>query len=189
MILGYARVSTDDQSTALQRQALEQAGCARIFEDAGVSGVAKKRPGLDAALTAIGPGDVFTVWKLDRLGRSLSDLINIVQTIGQRGAQFRSLTESIDTTTAAGRYLFHSMGAMAEFERALISERTRAGAAAAKKHGQRLGRRHSLTLHQVQHARALVEGGEQVRHVAKTLGVSRVTLYREFKRQDERRSA
>ena len=178
MLFGYARVSTTDQNTALQLDALKAAGCERIFSDEGVSGGATKRPALDKALAALRPGDVLVVWKLDRLGRSLSHLIHITKQLGDGGIGFRSISESIDTTSASGRLLFHIMGALAEFERALITERTRAGLTSAKQRGVKLGRKPKLTAEQIDHARKLIDTGESPRHVAKTVGVSVATLYR-----------
>ncbi|SNB79775.1 Resolvase, N terminal domain, partial [Arboricoccus pini] len=134
MKVGYARVSTDDQNLDLQRRALTAAGCEKIFEDQ-ISGASTKRPGLDDALAQCGNDDVLVVWKLDRLGRSLSHLIAVVQELGDKGCGFQSLSENIDTTTAGGRLVFHLMGSLAEFERALIAERTRAGLAAARMRG------------------------------------------------------
>lgn len=178
MFIGYTRVSTIDQNSALQLDALKAAGCDRVFTDEGVSGGAVKRPALDKALAALKPGDVLIVWKLDRLGRSLSHLIQITKQLGERDVGFRSLSESIDTTTAPGRLLFHIMGALAEFERSLIVERTRAGMASAREHGIKLGRKPKLSTDQVEHARKLIDSGESPRHVAKTIGVSTATLYR-----------
>lgn len=132
MKIGYARVSTDDQHLDLQRAALKAAGCERVFEDQGLSGVAITRPGLESALAAVGEGDVLVVWKLDRLGRSLASLIGLIDDLGKQGAGFQSLSEHIDTTTAGGRLIFHVMGALAEFERSLIWERTKAGMQTAK---------------------------------------------------------
>jgi len=177
MKIGYARVSTDDQNLDLQRQALAAAGCSEVFADQ-VSGSTSRRPGLDDALRRCAAGDVLVVWRLDRLGRSLSHLIDVIQELGKREIGFVSLSESIDTTTAGGRLVFHLMGAIAEFERALIIERTRAGVEAAKKRGKHLGRPISLSGAQVRHARALIEGGESPGSVATSLGVSRSTLYR-----------
>ena len=162
-LIGYARVSTDDQTPALQLDALRGAGVTEVFEDRGISGAARDRPGLRRALAALQADDVLVVWKLDRLGRSLSD--------------------PIDTTTAGGMMVFHVLGALAEFERSLITERTRAGLAAAKRRGAKLGRRHSLTAPQIGHARKLIEGGESPASVARSLGVSRSTLYRSFARE------
>ena len=180
MKIGYARVSTDDQNLDLQRQALSVAGCDEVFTDQ-VSGTTSRRPGLDQALATCKAGDVLVVWRLDRLGRSLSHLIDVIHQLGQREVGFVSLSENIDTTTAGGRLVFHLMGAIAEFERALIVERTRAGVEAARKRGQHLGRPIALTTGQVRHARALIDGGESPSSVASSLGVSRSTLYRALK--------
>lgn len=182
-LIGYARVSTDDQTPALQLDALRRAGVTEVFEDRGVSGTARDRPGLQRALAALQPGDVLVVWKLDRLGRSLADLIGLITALGEQGCGFRSLTEEINTTTAGGRLVFHVLGALAEFERSIIKERTRAGLAAAKSRGAQLGRRHSLTSAQIGHARKLIEGGESPASVARSLGVARSTLYRAFARE------
>ena len=177
MLIGYARVSTDDQNLDLQRRALRAAGCEQIFEDQ-VSGAALARPGLSQAMTLAGTDDVLVVWKLDRLGRSLPHLIELLRDLGQRGAGFRSLSENIDTTTAGGRLIFHVMGALAEFERSLIAERTRAGIGAAKARGVHVGRRKALTQAQIAHARILIEGGESPSVVARSMKVGRSTLYR-----------
>lgn len=177
-LIGYARVSTDEQSTALQLDALHLAGATEVFQDAGVSGATRTRPGLLAALSALAPGDVLMVWRLDRLGRSLADLIELVNGIKAKGCGFRSLTESIDTSTAGGELVFHMFGALAQFERSLNMERTRAGLAAAKQRGQKLGRRPVLNKGQIKHARQLIAGGESAATVAKSLKVSRATLYR-----------
>lgn len=177
MNIGYARVSTDDQNLDLQRTALTAAGCAHVFEDQ-ISDMALRRPGLDQALARLGAGDCLVVWRLDRLGRSLPHLIETIRLIGDRGAGFRSLTESIDTTTAGGRLYFHMMGALAEFERALIIERTRAGMKAAKARGVEVGRKRVLTPTQISHARQLVEQGESPSAVARSMKVGRSTLYR-----------
>lgn len=177
MKIGYARVSTDDQNLDLQQRALEAAGCEVVFTDQ-VSGATEKRSGLDKALARCGEGDVLVVWKLDRLGRSLSHLIAVIKALGDRGCEFQSLSESIDTATAGGRLVFHMMGAIAEFERSLIAERTGAGIAAARKRGVKLGRRKRLTEPQVRHARALIDGGESPSAVARSLNVGRSTLYR-----------
>lgn len=177
MEIGYARVSTGDQNLDLQERALRDAGVAEIFTDC-VSGAAATRPGLDRALAALSRGDVLVVWRLDRLGRSLPHLISVVTELGERGVGFRSISDSIDTTTAQGRLVFHMMGALAEFERALISERTQAGLRAAKARGERLGRKPALTRVQIAHARRLIEAGERTADVARSLGVGRATLYR-----------
>ena len=183
MKIGYARISTDEQSLALQHDALTAAGCAEVFEDRGVSGIATRRPGLEAALAAIGAGDVLVVWKLDRLGRSLPHLIETVRLLGARGAGFASLSESIDTTMAGGKLVFHIMGSLAEFERSLIVERVNAGIAAAKKRGKHVGRpRQKLTPEQVAHAREAIDGGlETPAGMAQLLGVDHSTLWRAFR--------
>lgn len=177
MKIGYARVSTDDQKLDLQTRALKAEGCDEILKDQA-SGTQAKRPGLDKALAKIGAGDVLVVWRLDRLGRSLPHLIDTLRAIEAKGAGFKSLSEGIDTTTAGGRFVFHLFGALAEFERALIVERTQAGLAAAKAKGTRLGRKPKLTPQQARHARKLMEGGESASVVAGSLGVDRSTLYR-----------
>lgn len=179
MKIGYARVSTDEQNLDLQRQALEAAGCEAVYEDKGISGAANERPGLAEALAKVGPGDVLVVWKLDRLGRSLAHLIHVIDGLGKAGAGFVSLSESIDTTTAGGRLIFHMMGALAEFERSLIGERTSAGMKAAKRRGKHVGRPRALTEHQIAHARALIEAGQETRAgVAELFGVDVATLRR-----------
>jgi len=143
-VIGYAPVSTTDQHLNLQRDALKAAGCKKIFADRGMSGSAATRPQLTRALKALRPGDTLVVWKLDRLGRSLSHLVETIADLGKRGVNFRSLSDPIDTESAGGRFVLHIMAALSEFERSLIIERTRAGLAAAKKHGIKLGRRPTL---------------------------------------------
>jgi DNA invertase Pin-like site-specific DNA recombinase len=140
MLIGYARVSTDEQSVDLQMDALERAGCGQIFRDSGFSGVLKSRPVLVEALARLRPGDTLVTWRLDCLGRSLSHLISLVSDLEKRGIAFKSLCDAIDTSTASGRLQFHMMGALAEFGRSLISERTKAGMAAARIRGKRIGR-------------------------------------------------
>lgn len=184
MLIGYARVSTEEQNLALQLDALTRAGCGRIFQDEGISGVAINRPALADALAALRPGDVLVTWKLDRLGRSLAHLIDIIARLGEAEIGFRSLSEAIDTTTASGRLLFHVMGALAEFERALIGERTRAGMAAAKARGALLGRPPKLTDEEVMEARALLESGAvSLVELAALFEVAPLTLERALKRR------
>lgn len=179
MNIGYARVSTDEQSLDLQRDALMRAGCVDVFEDRGVSGIVTSRPGLEKALARLGTGDVLTVWKLDRLGRSLPHLIDTVRQIGEHGAGFASLSEAIDTTTAGGKLVFHIMGALAEFERSLIVQRVTAGLSAAKKRGKHVGRPRKLSREQVAHAREAIDGGMQtMAGMAELLGVDHSTLWR-----------
>jgi DNA invertase Pin-like site-specific DNA recombinase len=175
--IGYARVSTEEQNLGLQRDALKAAGVERVFEDR-ISGAAVQRPGLDAAIAALSAGDTLVVWKLDRLGRSLPHLIGLVQSLGERDIGFASLSESIDTTTAGGQLVFHLMGALAQFERSLIVERTKAGMTAARARGRHLGRAPSLNPAQVSHARKLIDSGESPTAVASSLKVGRSTLYR-----------
>lgn len=183
MRIGYARVSTDEQSLGLQQDALAAAGCARVFADRGVPGAARARPGLAQALAALRPGDTLVVWKLDRLGRSLPHLIEVLDRVGKAGAGFLSLSEAIATTTAGGRLVFHLLGALAEFERALIAERTREGMAAAQRRGRHVGRPRALTPHQLAHARALLAAGQETRRgVAALFGVDERTLRRALAR-------
>jgi len=176
--IGYARVSTVGQQTGVQEDALGQAGCERIFTDHGVSGAKASRPQLDACLAYLRPGDTLVVWKLDRLGRSVSHLVHAVGQLAERGVQFVSLTEGFDTTTAAGRLLFHILAALAEMERELIRERTLAGLQAARASGKALGRQTVMTPQRIEVAGRMLGEGRPVAEVAKTLGVGRATLYR-----------
>lgn len=181
--IGYARVSTEDQSFALQTDALMAAGCELIFHDEGISGATFNRPALSEALVALQPNDVLVTWKLDRLGRSLAHLMEVVTSLGERGVGFLSLSEAIDTTTAGGRLLFHVMGALAEFERALISERTRAGMTSAKARGAGFGRPQKITDEQALRAREEMEAGAGTAlTLSNKLGVSPLTLARALKR-------
>jgi DNA invertase Pin-like site-specific DNA recombinase len=178
MKYGYARVSTDDQTPALQLAALQRAGCKTIFKDEGLSGATTKRPALLRCLTTLRPGDILIVWKLDRLGRSLRDLIALLDALRAQGVQFRSLTEAIDTETATGRAMWQMIGVLAELERSLITERTRAGVQAAKGRGVKFGRKPKLTAQQKRHARQLLAQGVTVQEIAALLNVHRTTLYR-----------
>ncbi|AYR23375.1 recombinase family protein [Herbaspirillum rubrisubalbicans] len=179
MIIGYARVSTEDQNLDMQILALRKIGCDFIYEDRGMSGASTDRPGLLKLLKRLRSGDTLAVWRLDRLGRSLSHLIRILENLERRGISFHSISEHIDTRSSGGRLVFHMMAALAEFERALISERTRAGLAAAKAEGKKVGRRPRLSRAQVMQARKLLEE-ESWRHcdVAAHLGVHPITLKR-----------
>ncbi len=177
MKIGYARVSTEDQNPDLQLSALKQAECQRIFTDKA-TGAHLQRPELAKCLKALAEGDTLTVWKLDRLGRSLRDLIGLLDDLKARGVTFRSLTEAIDTITPAGRAMWQMVGILAELERSLIQERTKAGRAAALARGVRMGRKPKLTSQQVTHARKLIGQGEHHDTVAQSLNVSRRTLYR-----------
>ena len=178
MKYGYARVSTDDQTPALQLAALKKAGCKTVFKDDGLSGATTKRPALLRCLKKLEPGDALIVWKLDRLGRSLRDLITLLDELKQRGVKFRSLTEHIDTDTPTGRAMWQMVGILAELERSLIQERTKAGRAAAQARGVKMGRKPLLTAQQVTYAHKLVGQGERPSDVAQSLKVSRRTLYR-----------
>lgn len=177
MLIGYARVSTGDQNLELQLEALRKAGCEEIFEDA-ISGTRSKRPGLDKALELLRKDDTLVVWKLDRLGRSVKHLVNMVGDLHEKGVQFKSLTDSIDTGTPSGRFFFHVMASLAEMERELTVERTRAGLETARKLGRKGGRRRKMTDSKVESAKKLLLNGIPPKDVAKNLGVSVPTLYR-----------
>jgi DNA invertase Pin-like site-specific DNA recombinase len=175
---GYARVSTDDQTPALQLAALKKAGCKTIFKDDGLSGATTKRPALLRCLKKLESGDTLIVWKLDRLGRSLRDLITMLDDLKQRGIKFRSLNEHIDTDTPTGRAMWQMIGLLAELERSLISERTRAGVKDAQRRGVKFGRKPKLTPQQTAHARKLLDQGQRREDVANLFKVNRTTLYR-----------
>ena len=181
MKTGYARVSTDEQDLDLQLDAPTAAGCEQVFSDEGVSGAGnpRKRPCFAEAMAAINAGDCLTVWKLDRLGRSLRDLNAPMGEFEAHGVEFHSPSNGIDTNTAGGKLVFHIMGALAEFERSLIAERTKEGMKAAKRRGKRVGRPQALTEEQVERARsALANSGEALAGMASVLGVHRHTLKR-----------
>ena len=178
MQIGYARVSTQDQDLSLQLDALEHAGCEKIFTEKA-SGAQRDRPELTAALTYIRPGDTLVVWKLDRLARSLRQLIDTVDTLNSKKIGLRSLTESIDTTTSGGKLIFHIFGALAEFERAVIRERTNAGFASARARGRLGGRPPALKATDIIAAKALLRDPNiTVEEAAKQLRVAPSTLYR-----------
>lgn len=185
MTIGYARVSTQEQTFDLQRDALTGAGCDKIFTDT-MSGAKAERPGLQEALAFMRPGDVLVVWKLDRLGRSLKNLVELVTDFDARGVGFRSVTESIDTTTSGGKLIFHIFGALAEFERNLIRERTQAGLAAARARGRKGGRPRVTALNNEKKlALALSlynDKNNQIKDICRILNVSRATLYRYLSR-------
>jgi DNA invertase Pin-like site-specific DNA recombinase len=178
MKYGYARVSTDDQNADMQLKALTRAGCKKVFKDEGLSGATTKRPALLRCFKALQYSDILVVWKLDRLARSLRDLITIMENFNKRGIKFRSLTEEINTTTPGGKLIFHIFAALAEFERALIIERTRAGMKAARARGVRPGPKPKLSRKQIDHARNLIEEGKRREGVADLFKVARATLYR-----------
>ncbi len=176
MIIGYARVSTTEQDTALQLDALKAANCERIYQESG-SGKSRKRPELEKCLDAMRAGDTLVVWRLDRLGRSLKDLVEIVTELEGKEIGFRSLTEAIDTTNAGGKLVFHIFAALSEFERSLIQERTKAGLAAARARGRKGGRPRALSKDQVKKARAILNDPMISKtEVAKHFSVTRATL-------------
>lgn len=177
-LLGYARVSTLEQNAALQRDALDAAGCWRVFTD-HVSGVKESRPELDRLLEQARAGDTVVVWRLDRLGRSLRHLIEVVEDLSGQGVGFRSITESIDTTTSGGRLIFHVFGALAEFERDLIRERTLAGLESARARGRMGGRPTVMTADKTTAARRMYAQQDlSVARIAEVLQVSRSSVYR-----------
>ena len=181
MIVGYARVSTADQTLDLQLDALKKAGCAKIFTDTA-SGAKAERKGLEEAISYVRAGDTIAVWRLDRLGRSLPHLIETIGGLEARSIGFKSLTESIDTTTSGGKLFFHIFGALAEFERNLIRERTSAGLIAARERGRKGGRPKSLTGNKIEIARKLyADKINSIEEICKTLGISRATLWRYVK--------
>jgi DNA invertase Pin-like site-specific DNA recombinase len=181
MLIGYARVSTHDQTLALQRDALEKAECEKIFTDT-VSGSKAERKGLEDALSHLRSGDTLVVWRLDRLGRSLRHLIDTITELHDRGVGFKSLQENIDTTTSGGKLVFHIFGALAEFEREIIRERTQAGLQAARSRGKVGGRPKTLTPKQVQMLRNMASDKSlTVSDICKTLGIGRTTFYRYVK--------
>jgi DNA invertase Pin-like site-specific DNA recombinase len=177
-LIGYARVSTTEQDASLQLDALKAAGCLRVFTDKA-SGSLDRRPQLDRLLDQLRPGDTIVVWRLDRLGRSLKHLIQLIEDLADRDVGFRSLTEGMDTTTSGGMLVFQIFGALAEFERSLIRERTMAGLAAARSRGRVGGRPPVMTPEKVKVARDLYGARDlTVEEIAKTIGVSRKTVYR-----------
>lgn len=179
--VGYARVSTTDQDATLQLDALQDAGCVRVFTD-HASGATTKRPALHDLLEYLQPGNVLVVWRLDRLGRSLSDLVSIIEDLHQRNVHLLSLTEAIDTTSAMGQLVFHLAGAFAEFERNIIRERTRAGLAAAAARGRVGGRPTVMNEKKLAAARVMLAAGQSKRDTAAALGVSRSSLSRALNR-------
>ena len=177
-LLGYARVSTSEQNASLQLDALRSAGCIKVFTDKA-SGSLDRRPQLDRLLDQLRPGDTIVVWRLDRLGRALKHLIHVVEDLAEMKVGFRSLTEGMDTTTSGGKLVFSIFGALAEFERSLIRERTMAGLAAARSRGRVGGRPPVMTPEKIKVARDLYRARDlTVEEIAKTIGVSRKTVYR-----------
>jgi DNA invertase Pin-like site-specific DNA recombinase len=182
MKYGYARVSTEDQNPAMQLAALKKAGCKTVFKDE-VTGAHVKRPALTRCLNKLETGDTLIVWKLDRLGRSLRDLITMLDDFRSKGIGFLSLTEAIDTETPTGRAMWQMIGVLAELERSLIVERTRAGVKAAQKRGVKFGQKPKLTPERFAHAWKLIEQGTTPTQAAKMIGVSRATVYRALQRE------
>jgi DNA invertase Pin-like site-specific DNA recombinase len=181
MLIGYARVSTHDQTLNLQKDALEKAGCSKIFTDTA-SGTLAERRGLDEALTYVRSGDTLVVWRLDRLGRSLRHLIETITALHERQIGFKSITENIDTTTSGGKLIFHIFGALAEFERDIIRERTQAGLLAARVRGRKGGRPKALQTNKVAMAQALYNDKQHsIAEICRTLKISKATLYRYIK--------
>jgi DNA invertase Pin-like site-specific DNA recombinase len=177
MLIGYARVSTQDQNLDLQTEALTTAGCKKVFDDK-ISGSRAERPGLTKALEMLREGDTLVVWKLDRLGRSVKNLVDLVGELQKQGIQFKSLTDVIDTSTPSGRFFFHVMASLAEMERELTVERTRAGLEVARQLGRKGGRKRQMTDSKIESAKKLLANGVPPRDVAKNLDVSVPTLYR-----------
>ena len=182
MLVGYVRVSTKDQNASLQFDALRKEGCDKIFEDK-ISGSISERPGLQEALEFIRPGDTLVVWRLDRLGRSLKDLIQRVQELQEIGIGFKSIQENIDTTTSGGKLVFHIFGSLAEFERDLIRERTKAGLESARARGKTGGRRKKLSDSQVKMLRTLHEDPTvSMKDITDMFNISRMSVYRYLKK-------
>ena len=183
MIIGYARVSTDEQNMDLQIQALEKAGCHKIFSDHGFSGIQLNRPQLKEAINSLQNGDTFVVWKLDRLGRSLAHLVEMIKDFSNKGIQFKSLTENIDTTSPGGTLIFHIMAAMAQFERDLIGERTKAGLESARRRGELLGRRKKLNKARSDVVMQLLAENKTAAEIAQIMQVAIRTVYYEISRR------
>ena len=186
--IGYARVSTEEQNLDLQKQALERYGCDQIFEDHGISAVAKTRPGFEQAVAALTKSDTFVIWKMDRAFRSLRNALDLLETLEARGVEFVSLTDAIDTNTAMGKAMYQLRGVFSELERSLIAERTKAGMEAARKRGKHIGRQKKLTDEQVEWVvEQLNDGGVTITALAEQLGVSTHTLSRVHKRHQSKR--
>ena len=178
MLIGYARVSTQDQSLDLQTDALKEAGCKKVFTDT-ISGKNASRPQLDKLKEHCRKGDTVIVWRLDRLGRSLKDLIEIINFFNSEGIAFKSLHENIDTSTSSGKLIFHIFGALAEFERNLIVDRTKAGLEAARKRGIKGGRKHKLTPTQQKTLQTMYHSkNHTIKEICQTLNISKPTLYK-----------
>lgn len=177
MLVGYARVSTVDQNLDLQRSALKEIGCEKLYQDQ-ISGTKENRPGLGMALEVLKKNDTLVVWKLDRLGRTVKGLIDLINQLHQKGIHFKSITDNVDTSTPAGHFFFHVMASLAQMERELMAERTKAGLAAAKAKGRVGGRKRKMTQSKIESAKQLLASGTLPRDVAQNLGISVPTLYR-----------
>ena len=177
MLVGYARVSTIDQNLDLQLSALKEAGCEKLYQDQ-ISGTKANRPGLMMALEVLRKNDTLVVWKLDRLGRTVKGLIDLVNQLHQKEINFKSITDNVDTSTPAGRFFFHVMASLAQMERELMAERTKAGLAAAKAKGRVGGRKRKMTQSKIESAKQLLASGSLPKDVALNLGISVPTLYR-----------
>lgn len=177
-VSGYARVSTEEQNLDLQLHALSAAGCERIFKDQGVSAIAERRPGFEEAIAALRSGDTFVIWKMDRAFRSLRQALATLEHFEAQGIKFRSLTEHIDTSTPMGQAMFQIQNVFSELERKIISERTKAGLAAARRRGKILGRRRKLSPSDVTWAREQLDGSLTIRQCAHVLSVCTRTLSR-----------
>lgn len=177
MIIGYVRVSSQEQNLDLQLEAMRQAGCDKVYEDKA-SGVSRDRPGLHLALEVLREGDTLVVWKLDRLGRTVKQLVSFVTWFEENGIHLRSLTDAIDTTTPSGRFFFHIMASLSQMERELLLERTRAGLNAARVRGRLGGRKRKMTEQKLRSAQKLLAAGTPPKEVANHLGISIPTLYR-----------
>jgi len=177
ILVGYARVSTLDQNLDLQLSALEEAGCEKLYQDQ-ISGTKANRPGLSMALEVLRKNDTLVVWKLDRLGRTVKGLIDLVNFLHQKEIHFKSITDNVDTSTPAGRFFFHVMASLAQMERELLAERTKAGLAAAKAKGRVGGRKRKMTQSKIESAKQLLSSGTLPKDVAQNLGISVPTLYR-----------
>lgn len=184
MLIGYARVSSQDQNPELQLDALKVACCEQVFVEKVTGSGLKARPEWDACHRVLRKGDTLVVWRLDRLGRSLKDLVGIIQDLEDRKVGFKSLTESIDTTSAGGKLIFHIFGALAEFEHSLIKERTKAGLAAARARGRMGGRKPKLSKTDVKKAAAMLRDPTVTKtEVAEHFGTTRMTLNAALKRE------
>ncbi len=177
MLVGYARVSTQDQNLELQFSALKKIGCEKLYQDQ-LSGARNNRPGLQLALEVLRKGDTLVVWKLDRLGRTVKGLIDLIAQLHGKEIHFKSITDNVDTSTPSGRFFFHVMASLAQMERELVVERTRAGLTAARAQGRVGGRKRKMTTSKMESAKKLLASGALPKDVAKNLGISIPTLYR-----------